>query len=67
MSTWRDIDINLLYNAIWAIGGYIISQLALLKKIISPAPFFKKASNTTKNIFSPSDDVFAAHFASHRY
>jgi hypothetical protein len=38
MSTWRDITVNLLSNAIWAIGGYIISRFLLLKKIIFPAP-----------------------------
>lgn len=32
MSTWRDIFVNLLSNAIWAIGVYLISQLSLLKK-----------------------------------
>ena len=38
MSTWRDITVNLLSNAIWVIGGYIISRFLLLKKIIFPAP-----------------------------
>ena len=33
MGTIRDIIINLLANAIWAIGGYIMAQF----------PFFKKA------------------------
>jgi hypothetical protein len=43
MSTWRDIDINLLSNAIWAIGGYIISQLAFLKKNHFAGAIFKKS------------------------
>jgi hypothetical protein len=32
MGTIRDIIINLLANAIWAIGGYMVAQ----------TPFFKK-------------------------
>jgi hypothetical protein len=43
MSIWHDIDVNLLSNAIWALGGYVISQAYLFKKIISQAPvIFKK-------------------------
>jgi hypothetical protein len=43
MSTWHDINVNLLSNAIWALGGYVISQLPFLKKSFSRAPaIFKK-------------------------
>ena len=34
MSTWRDIAVNLLSNAIWAIGGYAIPLLPFFKKSI---------------------------------
>jgi|HubBroStandDraft_1064217.scaffolds.fasta_scaffold22003_4 hypothetical protein len=45
MSTWQDIAVNLLSNAIWAVGGYVILQLPLLKKIIfAGAGDFKKKS-----------------------
>jgi hypothetical protein len=37
MSAFWDIAVNLLSNAIWATGGYTMSQL-FLKKPLSPAP-----------------------------
>jgi hypothetical protein len=42
MSTWRDIAVNLLSNAIWAIGGYVVFLLPFLKKSFSPAPAILK-------------------------
>jgi hypothetical protein len=34
MSTWRDIAVNLLSNAIWAIGECVVSLLLFFKKSI---------------------------------
>ena len=34
MSTFRDICINLVSNAIWAIGGYMTTRFLLFKKAI---------------------------------
>jgi hypothetical protein len=46
MSTWHDIDVNLLSNAIWALGGYVISQLPFLKKSFPGRPRFSKKIST---------------------
>lgn len=32
MSTWRDIAVNLLSNAIWALGAFVFARLTLIKK-----------------------------------
>jgi hypothetical protein len=46
MITWQDIALDLLSNAIRAIGRYVISLLPFLKKSFSPAPaIFKKNPN----------------------
>jgi len=34
MGTIRDIIINLLSNAIWALGGFLLARLTSLKKIV---------------------------------
>jgi hypothetical protein len=46
MGFLSDISVNLLSDAIWAIGGYMIVRLAFLKKtIFFQAPTFKKISS----------------------
>jgi hypothetical protein len=50
MSTWQDIAVNLLSNAIWAVGGYVILRLPFLKKSFSAAPVILKKIPTNKTL-----------------
>lgn len=66
MELIKDIFVNLLSDAIWAVGGFMIAQLLFFKKSIllrfTQQPFFKKNSpcpvyrdNSKKN---PSSTLF---------